>query len=418
MATQDHINLINTSAADGGLAQVLEVTNVSALIVAEIKAEDINNLLDFASYWTTSGSETEAIAFRDRAETLQTKKVEAARIRNAILLAKAVITRPPPAKEPDELAPDIEAPLNALQKETMVKAWETRYGVVLTMYLAPADPIVNRLFREFRNNTPSLIPVTRIRSVYTDHNACPEKKVAIGGGLKLTVQGEEEKEVVRNVSQYYFQLRILANASAKAGNYQWDSKEEKDCKVIFAPLDVNMDYADFAFRTTMRQPGDAWTLKNWLEERDLHTRGLMVNYMRGGYPQGEALLKAQKDTEIKWATPPARGANTGNGRRDRSRTPPRYNADNANKAGKKRKLQSGVGKTQRALHNTGGKGGGKGKPVRYANLAPGGKSICRAFNDGKCKTDPCPRGALHVCSVIENGKACGHKHPACRHTSR
>lgn len=235
MATQDHINLINTSAADGGLAQVLEVTNVNALIVAEIKAEDINNLLDFASYWTTTGFETEAVSFRDRVEALQTKKVEVARIRNAILLAKAVITRPPPAKEPDELAPDIEAPLNALQKETMVKAWETRYGVVLTMYLAPADPIVNRLFREFRNNTPSLIPVTRIRSVYTDHNACPEKKVAIGGGLKLTVQGEEEKEVVRNVSQYYFQLRILANASAKAGNYQWDSKEEMDCKVIFAP---------------------------------------------------------------------------------------------------------------------------------------------------------------------------------------
>ena len=84
MATQDHINLINTSAADGGLAQVLEVTNVNALIVAEIKAEDINNLLDFASYWTTTGFETEAVSFRDRVEALQTKKVEVARIRNAI----------------------------------------------------------------------------------------------------------------------------------------------------------------------------------------------------------------------------------------------------------------------------------------------------------------------------------------------
>ena len=417
MASQDHISQINTSAADGGLAQVLALANVNPLIVAEIKAEDVNTLLEFASYWTTSGFEEEAISFRNRVESLKTKGVEVARIRSAILLAKAVITRPPPTKEPDEQAPDIEAPLNALQKETMAKAWDTRYGVVLTMYLAPSDPIVNRLFREFRNNTPSLIPVTRIRSVYTDHNACPEKKVAIGGGLKLTVQGEEEKEVVRNVSQYYFQLRILANASAKAGNYQWDSKEEKDCKVIFAPLDVNMDYADFAFRTTMRQPGDAWTLKNWLEERDLHTRGLMVNYMRGGYPQGEALLKAQKDTEIKWATPPARGASTGSGRRDRSRTPPRHSANNSNTSGKKRKLQSGIGKTQKA-HQSANKGGGKGKNVRYANLAPGGKSICRSFNEGKCKTDPCPHGAMHVCSLIENGKACGLKHPACRHSSR
>ena len=50
-------------------------------------------------------------------------------------------------------------------------------------------------------------------------------------------------------STYYFRLRILANASAKAGNYEWESKVEKDSKVIFAPLDVNLDYADFASRT-------------------------------------------------------------------------------------------------------------------------------------------------------------------------
>ena len=75
---------------------------------------------------------------------------------------------------------------------------------------------------------------------------------------------------------YHFRLRILPNAaSAKAGNYEWESKVEKDSKVIFAPLDVNLDYADFAFRSTTMQPGTAWVLRHWLEERGLHTRGFM-----------------------------------------------------------------------------------------------------------------------------------------------
>ena len=124
-----------------------------------------------------------------------------------------------------------------------------------------------------------------MRSLYTDHNPDPVKQVPIGDGLSLTVQGKEQNEVVRDVAQYYFRLHILANASAKAGNYEWDSKVEKDTKVTFAPLDVNLDYADFAFRSTIQQPGIAWTLRQWLEERDLHTRGLMCNYLRAGWPR-------------------------------------------------------------------------------------------------------------------------------------
>ena len=110
------------------------------------------------------------------------------------------------------------------------------------MYLDPADPLVNRLYREFRQNSPSFIPVAKIRSVYVDHNPSPEKKVHPPGGMSITVAGQEQKEVVRDVAHYYYALRILANASAKAGNYLVSSKAEKDANVVFAPLDVNLDY--------------------------------------------------------------------------------------------------------------------------------------------------------------------------------
>ena len=409
MATIQQIETINVAVADGGLAQVFAEKNVDPLIVGVFTTEGIQTLEDFASSFTAANWEKEAEDFRDKVESLKGKTVFAARLRNAVILARAVINRPPPEKEAAPLA-DFEAPLDAGQKDQMAKAWTTRYGIVLTMHLCPADPLVNRLFREFRSNTPSLILVNKMRSLYTDHNPDPVKQVPIGDGLSLTVQGKEQNEVVRDVAQYYFRLRILANASAKAGNYEWDSKVEKDSKVTFAPLDVNLDYADFAFRSTIQQPGTAWALRQWLEERDLHTRGLMCNYMKGGMAQGEALQKALSDCQIKWGTPPAAPAAESR-RRLRGDSPPRYNGDG--KGHKKRKLQV-MGKfqqtqSQHAQSSKGGKDGG-GKGVKYATIAKGGKKICRSYNSGQCK-EPCPYNGAHVCAVA----GCGMKHPSSRH---
>ena len=256
-------------------------------------------------------------------ESLKGKTVQAARLRNAVILARAVINRPTPEKETASLNADFEAPLDAVQKDQMAKSWTTRYGIVLTMHFCPADPLVNRLFKEFRSSTPSLILVNKMRSLYTDHNPDPVKHVAIGDGFSLTVQGKEQNEVVRDVAQYYFRLRILANASAKAGNYEWESKVEKDSKVIFAPLDVSLGYGDFAFRSTIMQPGIAWVFRQSPEERDLHTRGLMCNYVKVGMAQGEALLKALGDSQIKWGAAPT-PTPADPRRRQRSRSPARY----------------------------------------------------------------------------------------------
>ena len=203
MATQQQIESINTAAPDGGLAQVFELKDVDKLLVEHFVSEDIKTLEDFASSFTTAKWETEAEDFRDKVESLKGKTVHAARLRNAVTLARAVINRPPPEKETAPAIADFEAPLDAAQKDQMAKAWTTRYGIVLTMHLCPADPLVNRLFREFRSNTPSLIQVNKMRSLYTDHNPDPVKQVSIGDGLSLTVQGKEQQEVVRDVAQYY-----------------------------------------------------------------------------------------------------------------------------------------------------------------------------------------------------------------------
>ena len=207
---------VNSSAEDGGLAQVFTVTGVNSLITAKLTAEGVTTLMEFTNMWTKAGYETEATEYRNEVESLKDVRVEGSRLRAAIVLARAVLDRPPINAE-DKAINDWECPLDAAAKESISKSWKARYGVVLTMYLDPADPLVNRLYREFRQNSPSLIPVAKIRSVYVDHNPSPEKKVHLPGGMSITVAGQEQKEVVRDVAHYYYALRILANASAKAG---------------------------------------------------------------------------------------------------------------------------------------------------------------------------------------------------------
>ena len=363
-----------------------------------IKTEGIEDLSDFSASFTQTGYEKEAETFRNKSEELKKldKQIDVARLCKAIIMARAVLNRPAPGKEAPAPQPaDIEAPLTVKDVESMQAAWDSRYNIALTMFLAPADPLVSRLFREFRTVAPTLIAVERIKSVYMNNDPNPAKRVALAEGLlSFTVEGKEDTEVVSSVASYYFALRILANASAKAGNYQFESRMDKGTKVTFAPLDTNMDYADMAFRMALKQNLGSWDTLKWIEERDRHCRGLMLISMRMGWPQGEAFVKAQHDMQIRWS-PPASHPGRGDGAK-RERSPNRA----AKNPAKKRKL----GQTQQRSQETrkGQKGGGQ--TDQYANLAKGGKQICRAFNDGNCKGDTCAHGRLHICSVVQNGK--------------
>jgi hypothetical protein len=404
-ATMIQVEKVDVKAADGGLAKTLELSKVHADLVQLVKSEGVEDLMEFSSYFSREKFEEEATEFVNKVVALQGKKVEVARFRNAIILARAVLDRPATTPEPQG-PQDMEAPLDALTKEQLATSWTARYGVQLDMWLDPADPLVNRLFREFRANSPTLIPVTRIRSVYTDNNPHPEKRVTLQGGLSITVSGRDDTEIVRDVAQYYFSLRILANASAKAGNYEVDSKVEKGGKVVFAPLDVNTQYADHAFRMALKQPMSGATALKWLEDRDLHTRGLMINLMRSGLPQGEALTKAVKEDEMRWNSL-GQGHGQEGGHRGRSRSPrgpPRVPKKPLKKPLLGRLQQQSIGKGA----------GGKGKA--YASMLKGGKKICRSFNMGNCTEGKCPYGGLHVCNAVENGRTCGGKHPSVRHT--
>ena len=47
---------------------------------------------------------------------------------------------------------DMEAAIPEEDKVTLREAWGKRYWISLSMFMVPADPLVNRLFREFRGD--------------------------------------------------------------------------------------------------------------------------------------------------------------------------------------------------------------------------------------------------------------------------
>jgi len=408
MASMTMALKVDVRVEDGGLAQVYVMSKIHALLIKELEKEEVTNLSDFTCLWTTAKYEEEAKEFCDKIDEIMGKKVEVSRLRAAIQLARAVMERPATAPSGEGPTVDMEAALEPEEKESMLKAWTSRYNITLSMWLDPADPLVNRLWREFRMNTPKLISVNHVKSTYTDNNPNPERKVNLAGGLTVTLEGKDKEEIVRDVSSYYFSLRILANACAKAGNYEVESKVNEGKKTIFAPLDVNLDYADFALRSALKQEHRLGYNLRWLLDRDEYTRGIMINYMRRGYPQGEALAVALDKSELKWASPlegekPAQAMSSQDHNRKRERSNAPGNMTQGQPKSKKNK--TAVGRTQQNSM----------QKVRYANIAKGGKTICIGFNKGQCKGDQCQYGYAHVCNIIENGRTCGKSHPAVRH---
>ena len=111
MASMQMVAGVNASAEDGGLSQVLTLTDVNAFFIEKLKTEGVKTFMEFTNMWTKAGYEAEALAYRDGVEALKDSRVELSRLRGAIVLARAVLDRPPVNAE-DKATNDWECPLD------------------------------------------------------------------------------------------------------------------------------------------------------------------------------------------------------------------------------------------------------------------------------------------------------------------
>ena len=245
---------------DGGLGACFSAARVQGSIIAKFAEEGVESLADIVGYFTASGYEKEAENVRDKVEDLKGRTVETARVRTADQIAVKVVeaSNAETKKEtPAQVHLDMKAPLQEQEKVSMAEQWTKRFSLHLTVYMDPADSQVNRWYQDFRINMPTLIPVERIRSTFQGNTPSVEQNHPCRG-ISITVE-EAPDEVARDVFAYYCSLLVLANAAAKACNFEVESKIAKDTRVYFAPLDVNLDYADYALRATLRRKGGLGT---------------------------------------------------------------------------------------------------------------------------------------------------------------
>ena len=179
---------------------------------------------------------------------------------------------------------------------------------------------------------------------------------------------------MKTVVEYHRALRVLGNAYCLVGSYDAPSQLQSSTKVKMAPLQAQLDYADMVLRVS-----SALAAVLWIRDRDEATRGRMVELMRQGWPQGEALTRAAAEQEIHWLSPTVPSSK-------RARSPEQSATP---------RKEAKTGQTY------------KGEPA------------CKRLNDNRgCNNPKCDN--QHRCDVLVNGSVCGsknHSRTQCPHFS-
>ena len=116
--------------------------------------------------------------------------------------------------------------------------------------------------------------------------------------------GNAEPPPARLITSYYFGLRPLASAKAITGTHFAPSRMEAGAKVVFAPLGMKQDYADY----WIAEPHSGILARvscSSGSNKDEGTRSREVELVRGGWSQGRALKRALALTEVTWTIGPA-----------------------------------------------------------------------------------------------------------------
>ena len=298
---------VNTSASDEGLKSCLEGARVpEALITHLTESVGLQTLRDFINFVTAGDYEKELKVVADGCEDMRDTPIPLARLRAAWRSGHAALKSIEQRASSADAATDFDQPLQDAAALEIQDAWDKRYHLTLEIRVSPADSLVARLYREFRRSAATVIPVSKCRSLFQANKPRVEKSVPLADQMRIEF-GQQDEAPARTVIDYYWGLRTLANANAKAGNYTVKSKASSG-DVLMAPLSVNLDYADFALRSTVEVGLHASGGTSWLEQRDVSTRGKMVAYMRQGWPQGEALTRAVAESQVAWTV---RAASTG-----------------------------------------------------------------------------------------------------------
>ena len=275
----------------------------STYCIDQLKMESIE---DYVNMVTVKDYETELkVVLVDQCAATKDSTLMLARARSAWRAGRTILLRNEHKRQQGEPIEDRDCALEQSTQENLMTQFEATYHISLDVHWMPADTLLGRVFRECQRLMPTVIPAAKIKSLYWAAKPNNEKTVVLSDHVKLQLDKDEQMPV-KSVLEYYRCLRILGHAYAIVGQHKVPSKEKPGTDVVFAPLSINLRYPDTVLRIASASSLGPAELLTFVRQRDESTRARLVELVRQGFPQGEALSKAWSEFELQWITAPAK----------------------------------------------------------------------------------------------------------------
>ena len=362
------------------LSQLLNRNRLSEAMSDHLLKLGIESLSDFVGLVDSQSYESELKTLIVDKSACKDDLVQLSRVRNAWKEAHMTVEKSR-KRRIEGIVDDCDDPLDSGTQETLLKTFNTMYGVTLNMHMMPSDTLLGRVYREFCRGAPTVIPAKKIMSLYKASAGASRESVSLGSNIM--VQVSSEPPAIKTVVGYYWSLRVLAHAYALAGTHKVPSIASPSKQVTFAPLDINVQYADYCLRQVTEIVPNASQQLVWLQSKDENTRACMVEFMRQGQSQGEALQNASARTEVAWSMPAV--------------------------------MPAAIDRLAEAPSTP------KRKKERTLRVLPSGQVPCKRYNDQRgCPSEKqCPDKRKHCCDVVKpDGQPCastGHTRLQCPH---
>jgi hypothetical protein len=306
----------------------------------------------------------------DNVASAKDNPLQTSRIRAAWRAARTIVCKNESRKQQGAAPEELEEILDDTIQGELWLTWEEFYHFQLDMYNTPSDLLIAKLYREAQRGTATVIQIKRVQCLAEASAPSNMQRRDLGHNIRLLIG--EDPDPIMSVYRYYLGLRVLANAYALTGQHMANSKVLEGKSVRFSPWAVNVQYAEYCLRKVMTTSMQPHQQLDWLQLKDEATRTKMVEHIRFGYPQGEALTKALQEMEVAWTIgpAPARAEKTDLGGQQSSQDGPPEK------------------KPKHAQHD-------------------GKLAICKPFNDARGCKKKCPQNKAHVCDAIKaDGTPC------------
>ena len=381
---------VDLQAADKGLASCLALSNVTrAWADAFIAHHRLESLEDFIYIVDRSKWESSLKELADEVAPLRDNRLALARLKAAYESGHAAIQNAQAVDKSD--ASDLDQPIPDNYFQQLDQEWKRSYGIRIEAHLDPSDSLRGRIWRELRRRSLTLLDMKKVKSVVGGSSPMDEERITLEGGVSLQF-AKEGYSSPKNTIEYYLRLRTLCYAWAFCGNFKQKCLDGTDRLVM--PLEVALNYADFALRHTSSYGSGAL---HWLQRNDTLTRGNMCAKVRRGLTAAVALEEALREAHLEWRSPGVRLSEPS----VFPETPERPS---------KRKFQD-------LSFTPPPPAPPKGRALTVS-MAKGGRKLCKPWNDGRgCTNKNCDD--LHACDIrLPDGSACmSRSHSRLNHPS-